>query len=294
MPSFKIEKVTPAKAAKWLETNLDNRKIAPTVVSKYALDMIAGHWDVSQPIFFDMNDNLVDGQHRLMAVIEADITVEMAIGRGFDPKVKIVLDTGRRRTFADLLHWMGEKNTNHLAAVVRMSWQWQNGYIYSSKGWGSFSHNGGLDFLEANPSIRKFVGMGTKMRNLLSVPTPVVAALAHRIYQIDAPDADAFIAQIQMGQGLEQGMPTYAFRQFALNKQARPADSRPGREVYLACMIKAWNAYILGEEIQLMAYRRGGTQKDTFPQLVDHEGIPFPMRDEIKAVAPGVDPDEVE
>jgi hypothetical protein len=294
MPNYKIEKVTPAKATKWLETNVDNRKIAPTVVSKYALDMKGGHWDVAQPIYFDMNDNLVDGQHRLLAVIEADETIEMTVGRGFDPKIKIVLDTGRRRTFADLLHWMGEKNTNHLAAVVRMSWQWQNEYLYSSKGYGSFSHNGGLDFLNANPSIRKFVGMGAKMRNLLSVPTPVASALAHRIYQIDALEADAFIAQIQLGEGLEQGMPTYAFRQYALNKQARPAESRPGREVYLACMIKAWNAYILGEEIQVMSFRRGGTQKDSFPQLVDPEGVPFPLQDEIKAVAPGMVEEEVE
>jgi hypothetical protein len=287
MPSIKLEKVTPAKARTWLETNVDNRKIAPTVVSRYALDIIMGHWDLSQPIYFDLNDNLIDGQHRLLAVVEADKPVEMFVGRGFDPKVKVVLDTGRRRTFADLLHWMGEKNTNHLAACVRMSWQWQNGYIYSSKGWGTFSHNGGLDFLNANPSIRKFVHMGTKMRNMLAVPTAVATSLAHRIYQIDATDADAFIAQIQKGEMLEPGMPTYAFRQYALNKRARPRDTRPGREVYLACMIKAWNAYILGEEIQLMAYRRGGSQKDSFPQLVDHEGVPFPLQDEIKAVAPG-------
>ena len=56
-----------------------------------------------QGIAFDVNGVLVDGQHRLAAVIEADVPVELTVFTEVGEGTFDVLDTGKRRTAADVL-----------------------------------------------------------------------------------------------------------------------------------------------------------------------------------------------
>lgn len=69
--------VTPAMATKWLEEgNTHNRKVRDSVVMRYAADMKAGRWkQTHQGIAFNGDGTLLDGQHRLFAIIEADTEV---------------------------------------------------------------------------------------------------------------------------------------------------------------------------------------------------------------------------
>jgi hypothetical protein len=118
-----VQTITPARAAEWLRANTTNRPVSRPVVRSFAEAMRRGEWLIThQGIAFDVNGVLVDGQHRLAAVIEADQPVEMTVFTdvsegGFD-----VLDTGKRRTAADVLAIEGEKNSILLAAMVRIVW----------------------------------------------------------------------------------------------------------------------------------------------------------------------------
>jgi hypothetical protein len=56
-----------------------------------------------QDIAFDSNGVLVDGQHRLAAIIEADLPVEMTVFTDVEPDNFDVLDTGEKRNAADVL-----------------------------------------------------------------------------------------------------------------------------------------------------------------------------------------------
>src|SRR5437870_5147015 len=69
--------VGPELATRWLEGNVHNRKLREDVVARYARDMKAGRWLLThEPIAFNKNgDTLVDGQHRLWAVVESGATV---------------------------------------------------------------------------------------------------------------------------------------------------------------------------------------------------------------------------
>lgn len=75
--------ITPEIAARLLQKNPHNRKITSGGVKKWAESMMAQRWKVAQPILIDRNGNLLDGQHRLTAVIKTGMTIKMLVIRGW-------------------------------------------------------------------------------------------------------------------------------------------------------------------------------------------------------------------
>lgn len=85
--------------------------------------MSRGDWKVThQGIAFSIGGVLVDGQHRLAAIVEADIPVEMTVFTDVNEGTFDVLDTGKSRNAADVLALEGEKSVTMLAAMVRTVW----------------------------------------------------------------------------------------------------------------------------------------------------------------------------
>lgn len=95
--------VTPELAAKWLERNTRNRDLRQSVVERYAADMRAGRWMVTgDAIAFDRNGVVINGQHRLWAVLEAGITVRMIAVFDLEPETVSVLDDHLKRNLRDV------------------------------------------------------------------------------------------------------------------------------------------------------------------------------------------------
>lgn len=103
--------VTPEMAETWLKRNFNNRPVSMDTVRAYAREMKRGRWlPVHQGIAFDMEDNLVDGQHRLMAIVMAARPVRLMVTFGLPSKVDgtrmvgmDVVDRGKTRSVADQL-----------------------------------------------------------------------------------------------------------------------------------------------------------------------------------------------
>ena len=115
-----IELITPEMARAWLAANQSNRPISEQVIKRYAEDMKAGRWKAThQGIAFDRAGLLLDGQHRLRAIIRAGIAVLFAVFRDCDRDTFDRLDTGRKRTAADALAIDGTEHARTLAAIAR-------------------------------------------------------------------------------------------------------------------------------------------------------------------------------
>src|SRR5437868_364193 len=98
--------ITPEMARAWLLSRnpKSNRVMSETVYERYAKEMVDGEWKTThQGIAFDREGNLLDGQHRLKAIIIADIAVKMLVIPGCDAETFDVLDCGHRRQAAQLL-----------------------------------------------------------------------------------------------------------------------------------------------------------------------------------------------
>lgn len=123
--------ITPHMARTWLRVNKGNRALRRTAVDAYARDMRAGNWlPTHQGIAFSAENQLLDGQHRLEAIVQADVTVRMLVTRGLqtNPKGAIIttmdaVDRGALRSVADQLKIQhGIRNgTNTAAAAVAIT-----------------------------------------------------------------------------------------------------------------------------------------------------------------------------
>lgn len=97
--------ITPELAREYLAKNIDkNRPIRKAVVHAYAEQMKRGEWKITpQGISFDQKGRLIDGQHRLMAVIESGAKVPMYVTTGVPVDRMLMIDCGTKRTAADIL-----------------------------------------------------------------------------------------------------------------------------------------------------------------------------------------------
>jgi hypothetical protein len=110
--------VTPDIAREWLKKNHHNRAVVKTVVERYARDMTAGEWKVThQGIAFAPDGSLLDGQHRLMAIVASGVTIITNVTQGVSDEAFIGMDGGKSRTLADRLVLFKDPEANRLAVA---------------------------------------------------------------------------------------------------------------------------------------------------------------------------------
>lgn len=116
--SFEFMLVSPSDAKELLGKNAHNRALSDKVVTRYANDITAGRWSLThQPIAVGPDAELVDGQHRLAAIIKADQSVNIVLAIYRDARTaeeaRMKVDLGRVRTGGDVFELGGvaEKGT---------------------------------------------------------------------------------------------------------------------------------------------------------------------------------------
>lgn len=111
--------ITPEIASKLLENNDINRSLSQDRVSRYARDMKAGNWKLtSQGISLNKSGKLIDGQHRLYAVIKSGATIKSLVFYDCEDETILNYDSGMARTFGDYLHISGVDHSKITAGVV--------------------------------------------------------------------------------------------------------------------------------------------------------------------------------
>lgn len=99
--TMNYELITPEKAKEYLSTMVNNRTLSKATVKAYVTDMENGNWDekVGTAISFDENGHLIDGQHRLSALVSAKVNLHMWVFRG--GKSGAIYDSNRKRSNSD-------------------------------------------------------------------------------------------------------------------------------------------------------------------------------------------------
>jgi hypothetical protein len=120
-----LVKITPDMARNMLGSNPVNRNISERSVSDLAKIMVNNDWQIThQGIAFYEDGTLADGQHRLSAVIKANIPVYMMITRGLAKESAMTIDSGRKRSLIDGIKisgaapWMEAKHVNLVPIIT--------------------------------------------------------------------------------------------------------------------------------------------------------------------------------
>ena len=121
---FRVETITPDRARRLLDRTeslgFTNRTISKRRVDKLAHAIVEGQWQVThQGIAIGPDGGVIDGQHRLRAVVVADQAVKMLVVRETEPETFKVVDTGTARTTADSLKIAGFPSPNNVSAITR-------------------------------------------------------------------------------------------------------------------------------------------------------------------------------
>jgi len=106
-----IAEITPELARWFSENRRQNRNINQSDVDCWVSDMRAGRWRrTHQGIGLDKSGKLADGQHRMAAVSQAGLTIQIQITVGLTEEDIRVLDGGRRRSLPDRFLFDGNPN----------------------------------------------------------------------------------------------------------------------------------------------------------------------------------------
>ena len=99
-----LEKITPDVARAYLAVNDNPRDPKKHQVDEFVRIIRAGEFrTLHQGLAFDDHGNLVDGQHRLFAVVEAGIAVHMWVARGLSKLDVQAIDRGMMRNNATVM-----------------------------------------------------------------------------------------------------------------------------------------------------------------------------------------------
>lgn len=265
---FKAEvmDVTPELAEEWLGKNTHNRLVRPTYVRSLARDMANGQWHFDgAPIRFSAEGVLLDGQHRLHAVIRSGVTVSMLVLTNLTAESQVVMDTGRARTLGDVLKLQGEHNYIPLATTVRAINNWETQTPEAFAGFRPVSTPAALATLEKYPWVREGMTTVSSASKNANLSTSVGGLTWWMFMQIEPEDCTDFFNKLSHDLGHSEGDPIYHLRRALMDSRSPHLGNR---KYMLAITIKAWNAYRQGEKVGHFRYRPGGSNPERMPEAI--------------------------
>ena len=240
-----VEVVTPEKALAWLTNAAKNRNITDTVVRRYGADMETGRWTLNgQGIIFDTEGRLVDGRHRLTAVVATQCEIPMLVVRGAPTGAFETMDSGRGRTLAHTLQIEGRKHAAATSACARICFAYVSGMNLKF----SATRSELLELIRRHKQIEDYASQiaNQSLINTMGVPRTAFAAVMALANDTEERDEDVkeFIDGFVTGEGLFQGDPRLTLRRW-LAKMRGDVGIGPARvaEPFFAATVKAWGAF---------------------------------------------------
>lgn len=269
--------VTPVMAETWLnERNNKNRRISPVHVNRLANEMVAGRWAMNgETIVFDQDLTLVDGQHRLTAIVRSGVTVEMLVVTGVeDPRA--FATTGSlllRRGANQVAEMMGLKaaNINNIVAATRVIMAWDKTETHSDFGkymanprFYTFTNEEVSEHaIELQDELKDAFKQYANATKLSGSPSTMIA-LFSIFNRYDPIAAQSLFGKLADGLFTSKGEPAKLLYDL-LNKSRFPIKSK--RLYITAITIKAFNATSESKEIGNLRWRTEGAAPEQFPRI---------------------------
>ena len=252
--------VTPDIAADLLSQNTKNRPLSKSVVSKYARFMVMGKWLFNGDTITRSNGVIVDGQHRLAAIVKSGMTIRCIIVDGVDDGAFATKDAGKVRSSSDLLAIAGFKDTCTLGAAANtamciVEMQETDSLAF----WRTRSNALVLEWVGKNTGIIEHINCYT---NNQKTPGRRAAKIAiSYIYSLHGIDVSGFMDQVNSGIGLSKTDPAYHLREYLIRR--RDPGGSPERRRECAMFIKSINAHIKGTPMKLLKF----LDEEKFPTI---------------------------
>lgn len=266
-PTVKLTTITPKLALEMLGDRSENQRNVRFYKVKILAALMAQGDDTwmlnGDSIKFDWNGSLIDGQHRLEAVVLSNATIQAYVVRGLAPEVFSTLDIGTPRNLGDVFRAAGHDRANERAALTTWLWRFSHGPNGVNRREGApsvlalalqdkWANNIG-EAMDALPNIKPIQNRWTAFLRMLYVVT---------MDEMPKERLDLWASKMSKGFPMEEGDSAAGLRDYLIawtqnsgsaattagRKTGRMGPSRPP-----IFMIKGWNAYV--QDRKLTAYR---------------------------------------
>lgn len=268
--SYSVKQVGPDVAEAWLTSSAGNRRLRPRHVRNLASEMTAGTWRAhgGSPIKIDRAGRLIDGHHRLSAVVLCGCSVPMHVLFGVDENAQDAEVAGIGWSNADILERKGIKYSSIVASagkVVTTLRLIESGRFQSMQSGNNLTPTEIRATLNEGSALEAFVKEAFPYgKNRFPISVSELSGFiffAHANPSAMNPKASEFIRLLTFGENIGTGHPAFALRGRMLDSNLRGPLRQHSRFVLLA---KSWNAFL--EFRQILHLK--ATAEESIPRVV--------------------------
>lgn len=275
VPSMALVYVTPQIAVSFLAKSDVNRKLSRERAKWLAECFKRGeHRLTGDAISFTPYDLMDNGQHRMLAVVIADLDhgLPFWVQYGAVSGSQLVTDTGRQRSFADQLRIREIKNATAVSAATKLLWQYQTGVMKDIKTWQSRLSPSVMQmwefFQEHQKEVTDTVTRASSIRHVIPFSQSVLMVAQIVLFAIDETDAEGFFNELGMRTQQSEGvqlLTAYMLKHKVTRRGTTGWHTGIDSRMQLALLFKAWNHYRNGITPRAISFRTGGASPEAMP-----------------------------
>lgn len=243
--------MNPGLAAELLRRNPDNRNIRDQKAAHFASDMSAGRWVFNgEPVIIASDGQLNDGQHRMQAIMDANLVIPMLVVFGLPRESRFTLDQGSARTASDYLHMDGIIHSTLSAGIARLVKAYEESDGRNITKAKEYTNAEIVERVKADSAIieaAQYAQSVAKFSRGLIIPS-IIGTCFYVLADIDAVAAKTYLDMVCIGENIKRGDPAFAVREAIRNIE------RTSKSMRIEHIFRGWNKFRAGEKSKLSKY----------------------------------------
>jgi hypothetical protein len=226
----KVINMTPELASHYLSNNPSNRPISKSRVEAFAGMMESGQWALNgETIVISSTGRLLDGQHRLAAVVRYDGPVQMLVATGAPDAAFSTIDIGAKRSIGQICGMNGVPNAHLTSAAAAILFRLFHGLAPT----GAVPAPYILEIIKRYPEFDAWSPKARACRSVISAAILLAACVYLDAIALRPDLADEIVDGLKTGENLARGNPVLALRNRALSARGN-AGGGHGRAIWVA------------------------------------------------------------
>lgn len=248
-----------------LKRNLKNRKISEALVNRLVTVLVEGRWVVNgQPIVFDDSGALIDGQHRLTAIVRSKRSAECLIVTNIsDPMAFHTIDDGKKRGLSCNLSAMGMEYSRNIASIGKLLYGFCNSKDLTRFVISTHTEQNIImaEFIKNTPEIREAAMLAHRTSKLCNVK--VMGAALVVLLRINSEHAKDFHNMLYEAEFPYKDHPVKYLRERFFKD--RLSTNKMNNLERLAIIFRVWNHYLSGKSVKDIRWSRRSDPDKKFP-----------------------------
>ena len=266
VPKIEICMITPEVARDWMGKNIGNRPMYPSNVKKLVTAIKNNKWKMTgDPIRFSDSGKLIDGQHRLQAIIDTGMTVSCIVMHDLGDDIFDVIDSGKPRGKVDVLsieYGLPIETSGILSTASSLAIDYEREQFHFS---GKADKSELINFIDENNEIISSSEYAQKLPKASPVPKSIAAVFHFYASKKNQEAAHKFLDRFMVGALLGPNDNLLHLRNHCTTAKVirRPVSTTE----ILWRLIKIWNAEQRGAPIKY--FNNTSVRKDeSFPKFI--------------------------